>query len=215
MSSSAAPLRPLIAETATRLGPDAPTLCGPWTVRDLLAHLVVRESRPDVLPGIGLPVPALQRHTAAVQASVGSRDFGTLVEAVRSGPAPWWPTRLPVLDGLVNTAELAVHHEDMARAQASWEPTMLPQEVQAGLWRALRGAGRMLYGSAPTGVVAIAEGHGRVALRKPPGDAGTVVLRGTPLELVLHAFGREGVARVAVEGEEDDVAALRAHRRRA
>jgi uncharacterized protein (TIGR03085 family) len=213
MSSSAAPLRQLIAETATHLGPDAPTLCDPWDVRALLAHLVVRESRPDALPGIGLPVAALQRHTASVQGSVAATEFSALVGKVRSGPAPWWPTRLPVLDGLVNTAELAVHLEDMVRAQPDWEPSVLPREVQAALWRTLRGAGRMLYGSAPTGVVAIAEGHGRVALRRPPGGAGTVVLRGTPLELVLHAFGRDRVARVAVEGEEADVAALAAHRR--
>lgn len=213
MSSPAAPLRQLIAETATRLGPDAPTLCDPWDVRALLAHLVVRESRPDALPGIGLPVPALQRHTASVQESVAAGSFPRLVATFGAGPAPWWPTRLPVLDGLVNTAELAVHLEDMVRAQPGWEPTELPPEVQAALWRTLRGAGRMLYGSAPTGVVAVAEGHGRVALRRPPGEAGTVVLRGTPLELLLHAFGREGVARVTVEGEEEDVAALAAHRR--
>lgn len=210
-----APLRSLIAATATGLGPDAATLCDPWTVRELLAHLVVRESRPDVLPGIGLPVPALQRHSEKVQGSVADRDFPTLVEDVRSGPARWWPTRIPLLDRLANTAELAIHHEDMVRAQPGWEPTVLPQEVQAGLWSTLRGAGRVLYASAPVGIVAVAPGHGRIALRRPPEDAGTVVLRGTPLELVLHAFGRERVAQVAVEGQDADVAALAGHRRRA
>ena len=29
------------------VGPDAPTLCGDWTTRDLAAHLVMRERRPD------------------------------------------------------------------------------------------------------------------------------------------------------------------------
>lgn len=211
MSSS--PLRRLIASTATALGPDAPTLCDPWSVRDLLAHLVVRESRPDALPGVAAPVKALQRHTQSVQDRVATRDFGDLVGQVVDGPAPWWPTRLPVLDRMVNTAELAIHHEDMVRAQPGWEPTDLPQEVQAQLWRTLPTAGRMAYRGAPTGVVAVAPGYGRAALRRPPGGAGTVVLRGTPLELVLHAFGREDHARVVVEGSDADVAALASHRR--
>lgn len=213
MPSSA--LRRLIAATATDLGPEAPTLCGPWTVRDLLAHLVVRESRPDALPGIGVPVEALQRHTASVQEKVAGRDFGDLVRQVVEGPPAWWPTRIPVLDRAVNTAELAIHHEDMVRAQPGWEPTDLPEEVQARLWRTLPLAGRMHYRGAPTGVVAIAPGHGRVALRRPPEGAGTVVLRGTPIELLLHAFGREDHTRLSVEGSDEDVAALAAHRRSA
>lgn len=206
-------LRQLVAATATDLGPDAPTLCAPWSVRDLLAHLVVRESRPDALPGVAVPVPALQRHTQSVQDGVAARDFGTLVRQVLEGPPAWWPTRLPALDRAVNTAELAIHHEDMVRAQPGWEPTDLPQEVQAQLWRTLPTAGRMAYRGAPTGVVAVAPGYGRAALRRPPGGAGTVVLRGTPLELVLHAFGREDHARVVVEGSDADVAALASHRR--
>lgn len=210
---SASPLRALVADTATALGPDAPTLCRPWSVRDLLAHLVVRESRPDVLPGIGLPVGPLQRHTQRVQDTTARQDFAALVEQVRTGPAPWWPTQVPALDRMVNTAELAIHHEDMVRAQEGWEPTPLPQEVQDGLWRTLKGAGRLLYRTAPTGVVAVAEGHGRVALRRPPTTSGTVVLRGTPLELVLHAFGRTDVARVRAEGTDEDLAALARHRR--
>lgn len=213
--SSTSPMRTLIARTAAELGPEAPTLCEPWDVRDLLAHLVVRESRPDTLPGIGLPVPALRRHTQQVQATVAGQDFDELLAQVQDGPPRWWPTRIPLLDRTVNAAEHAIHHEDMVRAQPGWEPTELPEDVQARLWDTLRGAGRLLYRSAPTGVVAIAQGHGRVALRRPPEGAGTVVLRGTPLELILHAFGRERVARVTVEGADEDVAALAEHRRSA
>lgn len=208
-------LRRLVAATATDLGPDAPTLCDPWSVRDLLAHLVLRESRPDALLGIAAPVKALQRHTRSVQDQVASRGFDDLVRQVVEGPPAWWPTRLPALDRAVNTAELAIHHEDMVRAQPGWEPTDLPEEVQAQLWRTLPVAGRMHYRTAPTGVVAIAPGHGRVALRRPPSGAGTVVLRGAPMELVLHAFGREDHARVTVEGSDEDVAALAEHRRSA
>lgn len=208
-------LRQLVAATATDLGPDAPTLCAPWSVRDLLAHLVVRESRPDALPGVAVPVPALQRHTQSVQDGVAARDFGTLVRQVLEGPPAWWPTRLPALDRAVNTAELAIHHEDMVRAQPDWAPSDLPEEVQARLWRTLPVTGRMHYRTAPTGIVAIAPGRGRVALRRPPAGAGTVVLRGAPMELVLHAFGREDHAQLSIEGSDEDVAALAAHRRSA
>src|SRR5690606_25528387 len=124
MSSPAPPRRQLSAETASHPAAGAPPRCAPRDVRARLAHLVVRQPRPHALPGIGLPVAALQRHTASVQGSVAATEFSALVGKVRSGPAPWWPTRLPVLDGLVNTAELAVHLEDMVRAQPDWEPSV-------------------------------------------------------------------------------------------
>jgi uncharacterized protein (TIGR03085 family) len=213
---SSAPLRELVASTALRLGPTAPTLCSPWTVHDLLAHLVTRESRADALPGIGARSGPLARHTESVQAEVArSHTLPELAERVRTGPPAWWPTRLPVIDAAVNTAELAIHHEDMVRAQDGWEPTVLAPEVMAMLWRTLRQGGRLFYRSAPVGVVVVADGHGRAALRRPPGHAGTVVLRGTPLELLLHAFGRTSVARVSEEGDPQDLAALAGHARAA
>ena len=214
---STAPLRDLVAETATRLGPDAPTLCDPWTVQDLLAHLVVRESRVDALPGIGLGSTVLGRHTRAVQADAAQRPLAELANEVLAGPAAWFPTRVQALDVLVNTAELAIHLEDMVRAQPGWVPTEHDAPTMRQLWSTLRTGGPLLYRSAPVGVVAVAEGEvtGRVSLRRPPADAGTVVLRGTPLELLLHAFGRERVAQVVVEGDPADVAALAGHTRAA
>lgn len=211
---STSPLRELLAATALQTGADAPTLCTPWTVQDLLAHLVVRETRPDALPGIGLDLPALRRHTAKVQRQVArDHSLDELAQKVRQGPPSWWPLRVPVLDRAVNTAELAVHLEDIVRAQPGWTPTELDHQTQEQLWKTVATAGRMLYRGAPVGVVAVAEGFGRQSLRRPPGEAGTVVLRGTPLELVLHAFGRQDVARVETEGSEQEVAALARHAR--
>ena len=43
-----------LVEILRAVGPDAPTLCERWTTRDLTAHLVVRERRPDALPGTEL-----------------------------------------------------------------------------------------------------------------------------------------------------------------
>src|ERR1700751_191885 len=44
--------RAALVEILRAVGPDAPTLCEGWTTRDLVAHLVVRERRPDPLPGL-------------------------------------------------------------------------------------------------------------------------------------------------------------------
>src|ERR1700753_2819253 len=57
--------RAAMVATFRAVGPDAPTLCEGWTTRDLTAHLLVRERRPDALPGI-LFAP-LASHTARVQ----------------------------------------------------------------------------------------------------------------------------------------------------
>ena len=43
--------RAALVTTMRAVGPDAPTLCGDWTTRDLAAHLVLRERRPDAAPG--------------------------------------------------------------------------------------------------------------------------------------------------------------------
>ena len=47
-----------LCRTLERVGPDAPTLCPPWRTRDLAAHLVLRERRPDAAPGIWLRAAA-------------------------------------------------------------------------------------------------------------------------------------------------------------
>lgn len=206
-------LRARLARTAADLGPDAPTLDEPWTVRDLLAHLLLRDTRPDAMPGIGLPLAPLRRHTAAVQAAIAEGDFAAMLARFRSGPPRWSPLRTALAGRLVQTPELAVHLEDMVRAQPGWLPTEHEPEVQTALWGSVRRAGPLLYRSAPVGVVAVAPGHGRARLRRPRPGTGSVVLRGAPLELLLHAFGRTSVSRADLEGTEADLAALATHRR--
>ena len=47
-------------------GPDGPTLCEGWQTRDLAAHLVLRERRPDAAAGVmGGPLAGLHRAGAA------------------------------------------------------------------------------------------------------------------------------------------------------
>ena len=42
--------RHALCDLALTLGPDAPTLCGDWTVAELVAHLLVRETQPARRP---------------------------------------------------------------------------------------------------------------------------------------------------------------------
>lgn len=57
--------RAALVNTMRAVGPDGATLCVGWTTRDLAAHLVLRERRPDAAAGI--LVPALAGYTARKQ----------------------------------------------------------------------------------------------------------------------------------------------------
>jgi uncharacterized protein (TIGR03085 family) len=197
--------RLLLCDELDRLGPDRPTLCGGWQTRDLAAHLVIREARPDLAAGLVLPFLAgrLERE----QRRMAGGDYATLVDRVRHGAPAWNPMSLARVDEAVNLVELFVHHEDARRAQPGWEPREVSAELQAALWSMLRRSARLTFRRCPTGIVLIGEGQGRYAA-KLPDEHGTVVVRGTPAELVLQAYGRTSVARVELEGDADDIAAL-------
>jgi len=132
---------------------------------------------------------------------------GVLPSLVRRGAPVWNPMAHPKVDEVTNLIEFFVHHEDARRAQPGWEPRELSPQLSGKLWSALKRSSRLMFRKAPTGIVLIAEGQGRHAARLPD-EHGTVVLRGTPAELVLYAYGRKSVARVEFEGDADDIAAL-------
>ncbi|MEU2126210.1 TIGR03085 family metal-binding protein [Nocardia niwae] len=176
-----------IVETMQAAGPDARTLCGAWTVRDLAAHLVVRERRPDAAPGILLKPFA--GYLERVQAKAARRPFPELLEQVRTGP-PWWSPLRPV-DAVVNLSEMFVHHEDVRRAEPGWQPRELTAADEDQLWSVLRKMAKMAYRKAPV-TVELATPDGRRTVVSS-GSAEVVTLTGRPSELVLHAFGREEV----------------------
>ncbi|RKT56928.1 TIGR03085 family metal-binding protein [Saccharothrix australiensis] len=193
--------RRLLTRLFTEVGPDAPTLCDPWRTRDLAAHLVLRERRPDAAAGILLA--PLAAHTRKVQDGYAARPWPELVDLVRSGPPKWSPHAL--LDELVNGVEYFVHHEDVRRARDDWRPRSPEPARDAVLWRGLRAAARLTHRRSPVGVV----------LRRPDGESVTakagpnpVVLTGQVSELLLHAFGRKR-AEVEYDGDEDAVTAVR------
>jgi uncharacterized protein (TIGR03085 family) len=190
--------RAALSDLFERLGPDAPTLCAGWATFDLAAHMVLRERRPDAVPGIALA--PLAGYTASVQESLKAKHgYAGLLRLLRSGPGGIYA--LPGLDGIVNTTEFFVHHEDVRRAQPEWEPRELPADLEEAMWRQLRAMSRLMLRRAPVAVVLNRIGGG-VTVGGATKDGSTVELTGKPSELLLFCFGRQAHARVEFSGDE-------------
>ena len=184
------------------LGPDVPTLCEGWTARDLAAHLVVRERRPDAALGI-LAAP-FERHGEKVRLQFAAKPWDELVELVRTGPPKLSPFGPAPIDRLANTMEYFIHHEDLRRTNGM-DPRELHPELEAQLWDVLRRMSKLMLRSAPSGVtLRTTGGHTVVANGKFP----RVAVRGPVGELALFVYGRQDAARVELLGDEGDVAAL-------
>ncbi len=194
-----------LCDLLEEVGPDQPTLCEGWSTRDLTAHLVIRESRPDAALGIlGGP---LASWTEKVQNDAASQDYGKLVRLVRTGPPIWSYFRLPWVDGQLNTIEYYVHHEDVRRGGQDWTLRDLDPELQDFLWDRLKLAGRGWFGSVKGGVTLVRTDDQGGEHKAKSGDP-MITLRGTPGELTLVAFGRSAVD-VDVTGDPDAVMAFR------
>jgi uncharacterized protein (TIGR03085 family) len=186
--------REALADLLLTVGPDAPTINTGWTTRDLAAHLVLRERRPDAAGGIALR--PLRGYAERVRRALAGRPYRQLVDAVRR--PPWWsPVSNPVVDGLANTVEFFVHHEDVRRAQPTWEPRQLPAGHQAALWRRGAQLGKLALRRFPASVLVQAPGFGEATT----GSGGERVrLVGAPGELLIFLTGRQRVARVQLDG---------------
>jgi uncharacterized protein (TIGR03085 family) len=201
MPSIAHSERTQLSALAQQLGPEAPTLCEGWTVRDLVVHLLIREGHPSA---VGIVVPPLAPLLERASERLARRDFDGLVTSLRHGPPRWSPFALPRVGELLNLLEYYVHHEDVRRAQPGWAPRELPARTEDVLWRAVSRAGRGLLVRSKVGIVAERSDTGASAIWNT--GPGTVVVRGLPSELALYAFGRKEQAVVEKTGEPDDVA---------
>jgi len=209
MASDIIPARRERAELSdlfVELGPDQPTLCGDWTTRDLAAHLVVRERRPDA--AIGIVVSKAAGYTERVQAGVADTDWDDLVDIVRSGPPIWSPTKIAKVDALANTVEFFVHLEDVRRAQPTWEPRALGDDLTETLYKVLGAMGRRLVKGSDVGIVLEpTDGHDPIVAK----DAEpSVTVRGEVGELVMFVYGRQAHSKVELFGDDASVAAVNA-----
>ncbi|MFC7616830.1 TIGR03085 family metal-binding protein [Actinokineospora soli] len=201
MTTVARDERAQLCDLFAEVGPDQPTLCDGWTTRDLAAHLVVRERRPDA--AFGILVKPLAGYLDGVQRKIAAKPWDELVHLVRTGPPAFSPYAL--LDTLVNTTEFFVHHEDVRRAQPDWQPRPADPKRDAALWTAVARAGKLMYRNSPVGVALRTPAGREVAVKRGPT---TVSVVGEPGELLLHAFGRDQ-AVVDYDGEQAAIGAVR------
>jgi uncharacterized protein (TIGR03085 family) len=191
--------RETLCDLFVERGPDAPTLCQGWLTRDLAAHLVVRERRPD--SGPGLVWPRLAAYTDNVRRRTRDRtQWETLVETVRRGP----PMLLRPFDGPMNTIEFFIHIEDVRRAQDGWQPRAIPPALADALWARV-GPGGMAK-RVPATVVITSPGRAD----KRSGTGPTLTLVGDPGELTMFGAGRQAAANVEISGDAALAAQLRA-----
>lgn len=203
MTAYARAERLALADLMLQEGPDAPTRCEGWTARDLAAHLVLRERRPDA--ALGIVIGPLRGYTAQVQRHLQERPWPALLETVRTGP----PAMLRPFDEQMNLAEMFVHHEDVRRAQPEWEPRVLDAGEERALWARVSQMLRLARRKLPVPVRFDAPGFGTV----DGGGAGSrVTVTGPPGELLLFVSGRQDVARVHASGPADAVERLTAAR---
>jgi uncharacterized protein (TIGR03085 family) len=193
-----------LADLFDKVGPEAPTLCTGWAARDLAAHIVLRDRRPDAFGA--LLVPPLRPHGRRVQQDLAAKPWPELIASARQGPPAWSAVRLPPLDAAVNTIEFFVHHEDVRRAIDGWQPRALGSDFQDTLWRRLRLSARLLTRRAPAGVVLRRLDGGQVVGKS---STRSVTVSGLPSELVLFAYGRQDHAKVELTGDVDLVHQLR------
>ena len=195
--------RHALCDLALLLGEDAPTLCGEWTAKDLVTHLLVRENRP--LGAAGIAVPALSGLADRAMARLARQDFAVLVEKLRDpGLTPY---ALPPVERVANTMEYFVHHEDLRRGQAGWEPRDLDGADLDAVWRAVRLGGMALVRPAGVPVRVRRTDTGATATLRRGDDPVTV--EGPVPEVALFLFGRSQVRDLTFDGPPERVARLR------
>jgi uncharacterized protein (TIGR03085 family) len=166
----------------------------------------MRERRYDAAPGIMLR--ALHGHAEHVRLALAEHPYPDLLAMVRN--PPWWsPAALPILDDAINTMEFFIHHEDVRRGQPGWSPRELAPELEAALWRRIKGLAKLHLRRVPAAVVLHAPGYGETRAGRGGPD---VRITGSPGELTMFTSGRQRAARVQLTGPEAVVGKLRTAR---
>jgi uncharacterized protein (TIGR03085 family) len=186
--------------------PDALTLCAGWTTRHLLAHLVQRDHAlmRNVWDQMATKAPGQERFMRRLVDDAGTPDgYAALVDTFAAGPSR--RSLMGRFDEALNLVEYVVHHEDLRRGSGPVPPRDLPAAELDEIWRRARLILKRAYRKAPVGVELAPDGGAVTQVRSGPS---TVTVAGSPLELVLHAFGRRSAADVRVDGSRDDVSSF-------
>ena len=190
MSDYARRERSQLADLLLEVGPDAPTLCAGWTTRDLAAHLVVRERRPDAT--VGVLIPPLAGHGEHVRKQKAAEPYDRVVAEVRN--PPWWsPVSNPLTDEMFNAWSSSSTTRTCGAAAPGWAPRVLDAGEQKAIWKTVRFTARMglrrLHMPVLLRAPGLRRGHGR--RRRPAGHADRRAGRAGDVRL-RPAAGREG-----------------------
>lgn len=199
--------RSALVDTLRSVGPDAPTLCEGWTTRDLAAHLVVREGRPDA--ALGAFVQALAPRLEELRLRECERDWEDLLTRIDEG-APWY-SPLRYADQVANAAEYLVHHEDVLRAREDWSPREFVSADLDRVWTLATTVARTFLRKVPARVELRSRGESGPNTHAPVSTgaalAPLVNVSAAPVELLLWAFGRDAV-HVDVSGAQRGIDAV-------
>ena len=206
--------RDQLLATLREVGPDAPTLCAPWTASTVAAHLVVSEA------GRGVPwaaaLPLRQVLGARITGALLTRMAPRFEQGTRRAEARGWPWLLERLEAgpprLFRLGRLArirlledwIHHEDVRRGSGRG-PRPADPYLDASIRASMQAVATLPEFAAP---------RQSLEARFPDGstmrlsDDVKVRIAGPPGEVVLFLAGRHAVAEVDVDGDPADVAAL-------
>lgn len=198
MSSKASEQRKALVSALRSVTFDAPTLCEGWEAQDLALHIAVRDSRPDLLVGQGLPVVGAKARNA--MENLKAEGYEKLVDRVSIGPPSYFPQSLDPVNDAMNTAEFYIHTEDVLRAQPDFELSQrreIPEELRKRLWKlATMRLFTMAARNQNRRITFFSPGYG--ATTRGPLNAPLMMLHGAPEELTLWASGREEQAEVDI-----------------
>jgi uncharacterized protein (TIGR03085 family) len=194
--------RAALADLFAEIGPDRPTLCEGWRTRDLAAHIVVRDRRPDAAAGV--VIKALAPHNDRVRIKAMERPWDVLIDQVRR------PPRLSIagigpLDRLTNTSEFFVHHEDARRAESDWSPRPIDPGLAAALARQIGFSAKLALRRFPARITIDMPGYAPIMVG---GGAEPVTIAGDPGEMTLFLTGRQAHARITATGDTATVTRL-------
>jgi uncharacterized protein (TIGR03085 family) len=195
-----------LADSLLAAGPDAPTVCEGWLTRDLAAHIVLRERRPDA--ALGILLKPFRAHLQQVQDKLAGEDYVQLVGKVRFPQALSF-VRVDAVEEAMNLTEFFIHHEDVRRGTPGWAPRQLSPAYEEALRKRVRSTAR-LSARRFRGTIEV---HSPGLATFEVGAGGErVEVSGAPGELLLFFTGRQRVADVAVTGPDQLVERLKGAR---